>query len=130
MIQAFVQRWDARKSEVVAQFTAAHPASYKELVQSVVGILQADGFDSSPDPERVHEIDDGHYQGTLLYVIASTGYQPSTYWSVAVNYGSCSVCDTLQDIRGYSDDPPTEQQVAKYMSLTLHVVQGLRLITG
>lgn len=63
----------------------------------------------APHPERIHQIDDGDYQGTLIFVIGAGGYQPSRYWYVKVGYGSCSGCDTLQAIRGYEDDAPTKE---------------------
>lgn len=69
-------------------------------------------------------------QGALVYVIGATGYQPDKYWYVKVGYGSCSGCDTLEAIREYQDGKPTERQVNKYMTLALHIVQGLRLMGG
>ena len=43
-----------------------------------------------------------------------------------VGYGSCSGCDTLEGIRHYNDDKPTEEQVRDYMTLALHIVQGMK----
>jgi hypothetical protein len=128
MIQPFVDRLMERKGELAETFRQAHPASYLELVRSVVGVLgSADDLCGDViDPNRIHQIDDGDYQGTLLFVIADGSYQPSDYWYVKVYYGSCSGCDTLQAICSYSDDPPTDDQVEQYMTLALHVVQGLR----
>ena len=83
-------------------------------------------------PERIHKIDDGDYQGTLLFVIAAKGYQPSKYWAVSVGYGSCSGCDTLEGIKSDGDygESPNKQQIADYMTLALHIVQGLKQITN
>lgn len=126
MIAEFIPQWDARKSQVEAGFKAAHPMDYVDIVRAVVSIL-SDGY-QAPDPDRIHEINDGDYQGTLVFVIASKGYQPSNYWVVKVSYGSCSGCDTLQAIRGYSEDSPNDDQVADYMVLALHILQGLKNI--
>lgn len=127
MIQEFVTQWEARKKEVEDTFRKAHP-SYLGIVEAVVGIL-GEGY-GRPDPERITEIDHGEYQGTLLYVIAAHGYQPSDYWLVKVDYGSCSQCDTLQGIRysGDWEDLPNEEQVKEYMTLALHILQGLKAI--
>jgi hypothetical protein len=127
MIDEFVKAWDARKGEIEAKFRAKHPDDYKEIVRNVIEIL-TDGkkYSGNPDPKNIHEIDDGDYQGTLVYVIPEEGYQPDTYWYVKVFYGSCSGCDTLQAITGYSNEPPTEKQVKEYMMLALHIVQGLK----
>lgn len=59
-------------------------------------------------------------------MIAEKGYQPNDYYFVKVGYGSCSGCDTLEGIRNYEDGNPTEEQVKDYMTLALHVVQGLK----
>lgn len=126
MIQEFVKAWEDRKSEVAATFAAKRPETYKDVVAAAIGILGNTDDYGVPDPNRIHEIDDGDYQGTLVYVIGATGYQPSGYWYVRVSYGSCSGCDTLQAISDYSSDPPAEKQVGEYMTLALHIIQGLK----
>lgn len=127
MIQEFVNRYMERKDLLAATF-AKHPDSYSEIVKNVISVITDNeaysGF--NPDPKRIHLIDDGDYQGTLVFVIGAKGYQPSDYWYVKVGYGSCSVCDTLQSISDYSDDPPTDRQLKDYMTLALHIVQGLK----
>lgn len=132
MIQTFVERWDRRKDEVRTELAAKHPSEYADVVRAVVKALRSDDdYDADiPSPERIHLIDDGDYQGTLVFVIGSEGYQPSTYWFVKVAYGSCSGCDTLEAIRGYQHDTPTAAQVDDYMTLALHVVQGLKAMDG
>jgi hypothetical protein len=139
MIEAFTKAWFANLHDMRAKFEANHPDDYKAVVKAVVEILPEDGLtdedggwagSEQPDPERIHEINDGDYQGTLVYVIGAKGYQPSTYWFVRVGYGSCSGCDTLEAIRGYRDDKPDKDQVDQYMKLALDVVQGLRRMGG
>ena len=39
---------------------------------------------------------------------------------------SCSACDTLESIKDYSGDPPTSSQVNGYMTLALHIIQGMK----
>lgn len=55
-----VKLWDTNKAKVQAVFEAAHPVSYKDVVRAVVQMLH-DASDEcdKPDPERIHEIDDG-----------------------------------------------------------------------
>ncbi len=130
MIAEFVKIWDEFKGDVQEKFKV-HP-DYSDIVKHVVQMLHdhSDDYDK-PDPERITVIDHGHYQGTILFVIGASGYQPSTYWSAFMGYGSCSYCDTLQRIRNdsdWSDETPTEGQVKDYMGMALNVVQGLRLI--
>lgn len=130
MIQQFIERFNAGSDQLRERFAAAHPDDYDDIVRAVVEVIaNPDGYDQ-PDPERITTIDHGDYQGTLLYVIGADGYQPSTYWAVDVGYGSCSGCDTLQDIHAYSSEPPTPEQVKGYMTLALHIVQEIRQIAG
>lgn len=128
MIKEFVERWDSKKSEIEAKLTLGHPESYETLVKYVVEILHDGSEYASPDPERITLIDHGDYQGTLLFIIGATGYQPHDYWSVKVWYGSCSGCDTLEAIRKYRSGIPTPEQIKDYMTLCLHIVQNLCVI--
>lgn len=130
MLEDFVNIFDANREKLLNKFKEKHPDNYLEVVTTVVQMLHdgVEDYEEKPDPERIHEINDGDYQGTLLYIIGADGYQPSTYWCVKVGYGSCSGCDTLEGIREYSDEPPTKEQAKQYFNLALHVVQGLKLI--
>jgi hypothetical protein len=129
MLMDLLSRYDDKKEELRAKMAAAHP-SYEDIVKYVIeAVSDPDEYDSL-DPERIHVIDDGDYQGTLLFIIAAKGYQPSKYWAVYVGYGSCSGCDTLQAIQdsGAWGEKPNEKQINDYMTLALHIVQGLKEI--
>lgn len=129
MIERYTKRYFENLPALRAKFEAKHPDDYKALVHSVVEVITGGDYDEI-DPNRIHEIDDGHYQGTLVFVIAAKGYQPSRYWYCRISYGSCSGCDTLYRIGGYSGERPTDQQVKQYMQLACHVVQQLREMGG
>lgn len=129
MIQRFVDAFMAAKPEICAELAKARPETYHELISRVVDVLSKvpeDWPNHSPDPERITEIDHGSYQGTLLYIIADKDYQPDYYWSIFVDYGSCSGCDTLEAIRNYDDTPPNEEQIGEYWTLMLHMVQSMK----
>ena len=134
MIEEFTKRWFERNHLVREQFEKEIPDSYKDIVKAVVIMLHDEDKYFSIDPERIHEIDDGDYQGTLLYVIGDAGYQPDTYWYVKVGYGSCTACDTLQAITSGEWGLETEEEkqawkkeaVDQLMTLALHIVQGLK----
>lgn len=128
MIQKFVDNFMKHKPQIEAALKEKHPDEYKDLVKLVVQHISDPDEYGDIDPERIHEINDGDYQGTLLYVIGQNSYQPSQYWYVKVDYGSCSGCDTLESIRSYDDSPPTQEQINDYMTLCLHIVQGLKLM--
>lgn len=83
-------------------------------------------YSNYPDYEHIHVIDDGDYQGTLLFVVPENTYQPYTYWIFRVSYGSCSYCDTLQGILDDEDDK--EQQIKDLITLALHMIQSGKVI--
>lgn len=125
MIQEFVDKFLAGRDALAAKFAASPPSEYKDVVRAVIETISQGDY-GQPDAARIHEINDGSYQGVLVYVIGASGYQPSDYWYVRVYYGSCSGCDTLEAIRGYSSEPPTAAQVQDYLTLALHIVQQLK----
>lgn len=130
MIKEFIAVWDSHKAEIQASLEKEHPDSYKGLVAMLISLLHnhLEGY-NVPDPERITVIDHGDYQGTLLFIVGAAGYQPSTYWSIFVSYGSCSACDTFQGIRDDNyGDVPTAGQVADYMTLVLHMLQSMCLV--
>ena len=127
MLTQFTTPFVEAKDEYMTWIQTQEYPSYEELLKRAIELIndRAEfGYAEEMDPERIHVIDDGNYQGTILIVIGATGYQPSTYWSTSVNYGSCSGCDALQDAWGYADDHNME---AVYL-IALHMVQGLRPI--
>lgn len=128
MIKDIVERFMQAKPELEERLKERHPFGYVDLVRLVVQAINPGRQSGLPDPDRIVEIDDGHYQGIVVFVIGETGYQPSTYWYVRVEYGSCSACDTLQGIQGYDDSPPTNEQVSQYMTLALHIVQRMKVM--
>lgn len=77
-------------------------------------------------------IDNGEYQGTQIFLIPEETYQPSVdnYLVTHTYYGSCSGCDTLEGIRSYDKEKPTETQVKDYMTLALHLVQRLKKLSA
>lgn len=96
--------------------------TYKDLVKlSVKYILNDEGV--VWDIDNITEIDNGDYQGTLLYLIPKSTCQPSEedYLMTYVGYGSCSVCDTLEGIQyGYYED--STQIIQEYMMLCKDII--------
>lgn len=129
MIKEFVEIFMNKKDHLRKVFEEKHPSDYIDIVKTVVKLLNENlSCYEKPDPDRIHEINDGDYQGTLVYIIGAQGYQPSDYWATKVYYGSCSGCDTLEGIREYSEDKPSEQQVEDYLTLCLHLIQQMKEI--
>ena len=125
MIDAFVKRFLDNRDKLRESFEANEPNGYGDIVKAVIGILANDDY-SHPDATRIICIDNGDYQGTLLFVVGASGYQPYTYWYARVSYGSCSYCDTFQGIRDNYGDENKASRVADYITLALHIVQAIK----
>ena len=126
MIAEFVEKFQAHKAQLWQQFYEHPPCTYLAIVEAVVGILGSGERYSRPDPTNIQEFGAGDYQGTATYLIGSTSFGAG--WVVAVNYGSCSGCDTLEALRDYHRGPPTTKKVDGYLQLALHIVQAIREI--
>ena len=135
MIKKFIEIWDEHKGEVEAKFRQSFPGSYLELVKAVIEVLHAhlkhDDF-ATPDPERISVIDWGDYQGTQVFVIGETGYQPLTHYITSNYYGSCSGCDTLQSIDADRIFEHIDQNriYDELMTLALHILQRMKSINA
>ena len=90
---------------------------YKDLVKLTVMFILND--ENEWGEHKIKEIDDGDYQGTLLYLIPKDTYQPnsSEYLMTFVEYGSCSACDTLQTIQCYLDIRSRNKSIDDLMNL-------------
>lgn len=125
MIQQFVDAFIAQEEAIKSEWRLVEPDSYEDLVKRVVMALAdaRDSYEGNPDAERITVIDHGDYQGTLLFIIGARGYQPSKFWSIFVNYGSCSGCDSFQ---GIGDDFDGEEKIGAYWTMALHMVQSMK----
>ena len=144
MIDELVKAWDKNKSNLEDYFKTTRQCEYdkygelvKILFEKVINpyfeeLTRDDDFEyhyfkirKSFDLKHITEIDNGDYQGTLIYIIPLNTYQPSVHehLCVYVYYGSCSGCDTLLGISNYDTGLPTEEQVREYMLLCLHMIQ-------
>ena len=90
---------------------------YKDLVKLTVMFILND--ENEWNANKIKEIDDGDYQGTLLYLIPEDTYQPnsSEYLMTFVEYGSCSGCDTLQRIQCFLDTKSRDKSIDDLMNL-------------
>ena len=87
---------------------------------------------SDEDPminvDGITMIDNGDYQGTLIFMLPFDTDQPAEYEYLMtyVGYGSCSGCDTLQRIQADDeDDDETEKDlVDSYLSICKDIVSN------
>ena len=139
MIVEFVNAWEQNKEKLEEYFRTHKQTEYchdyENLVKLLFDIVINSGIEVDPiwtynnkfDTDEITVIDNGDYQGTLIFILHKNTYQPdvSEHLYTHVNYGSCSGCDTLQAIHMYDYDKyPTEEQVQDYMMLCLHLLQN------
>ncbi len=132
MMQIMLEKWDKnceKLKEKLASGTNFNECSYGTLVKVAFDtIFNEEGADymNRLDVENMTTIDNGDYQGTLLFLIPFSGYQPSEYEYLMtyVNYGSCSGCDTLQAIQEWGDEKLTESQIADFMTLCKDLISN------
>lgn len=76
--------------------------TYEELFKLTVDTILEE---KNLNTENITIINDGEYQGTLIFIIYDAYYQPSPwqYYMTYIFYGSCSVCDTLQRVYDTED---------------------------
>lgn len=149
MIKFAVEQWDKNKdrleNHIIENLQSYEYCSYAELVEDVVKYILNDEEErhdlDNYSHKKITEIDDGSYQGTILYLIPLDMYQPdeSEYLMTYVNYGSCSGYDALKSVQcdisdaiDEEDDFYTKEErdkiatraVKDLMSLCLHLIQN------
>lgn len=127
MIKYCKEQWAKNEAELrktLAKDKNKDRYDYEWLVKMVVTevLNKNNGDDIEWDAENITEIDNGDYQGTLLYLIPLNTYQPSEYdyLMTYVGYGSCSGCDTLQSIQ--YDSYSEEEKIDDYVRLCRDIV--------
>ena len=135
MIEEFVKSWDKYKhrlEEYYRQTNLCKLSRYENIVTAVFDQVinpGCDGFGEF-DTDKMVVIDNGDFQGTMLYILHRDFYQPTVENYVYTHnyYGSCSGCDTLLGICGYGDGLPDSNQVAELMTLSLHILQRAKYL--
>lgn len=135
MLKIIVEQWDKNKDILKEKLKEINlnDIDYKTLVKMTFKyVYNTNNEDESVDVGSIHQIDDGDYQGTLLYLIPFDTYQPSEYEYLMthIRYGSCSGCDTLLGItEDYEEDEnedgvPSESQLKDLMILCKDILQN------
>ena len=130
MIKEIVNRWEKNKGKLRAHITK-EGKSYKEkgyegLLKDIINIVlnddKAEFHERDYDAEKMTVIDDGDYQGTLIFIFPYDTYQPmaSEYLYTSVGYGSCSGCDTWEAAE------TGDNFVGDMMTLALHMIQSMK----
>lgn len=142
MIQSIIEKWESNKQNLEDRFRLYNKdsgLSYKTIVKLIFeNIINTSDDDwDNYDISKMTVIDDGDYQGTQIFIIPKNTYQPSIEDYLVTNtyYGSCSGCDTLEAILSDSDWENEskhfkDSQVTDLMTLSLHLVQKLKFLSG
>ena len=132
MITELVKQWEENKHKLEEYFKTTKQDeynSYETIVKKIFELcIPETPYGKGWALNKMTVIDDGDYQGTQIFIIPIDIYQPNIDDYVITNtyYGSCSGCDALQAITSYDYDLPTDEQVKKYMTLALHLVQKIK----
>ena len=125
MEKEIIERWEKGK-ENLQKYLSTHEIentceSYEDLVKVLINECLNYSKDYKVFSTEFVCIDNGHYQGTQIFVLHYDTYQPNynDYYIFDNEYGSCSGCDTLLGIIGYgsTDCFPNEDMVNKLMTL-------------
>lgn len=123
MIKYALKKWDENNEVLRKKIDESNinHFTYEDLVDMTFDIIFNTNVDDNHyalDVDNITMIDNGDYQGTLLFMIPFDTYQPGPcqYFMTYVAYGSCSGCDTLQHIQNI-DDIEHEKRVKEIMML-------------
>ena len=139
MVDWIIKKWEQNKSKLRERLARTPQEEYDQYLKLLKIVLDEIVNNEKPDKDYgfcyktistkdIQQIDYGDYQGTLIFVFHQNTYKPDkneTFYTV-VDYGSCSVCDTLMGISDYDCGSPTEKQLNDYMTLCLHLVQNIK----
>ena len=133
MLKYCLDKWNQNKlllENKIRKDRTINSCDYLYLVKLVVDFVLNPDADKDKvwDSERITRVDDGEYQGTVLFLIPAKVYQPEEYEYLMTyaGYGSCSGCDTLQAIQGGDDESPlTEEQVGNFMVLCKDILANI-----
>ena len=133
MLMYCYEKWNANREKLEAKFRGGFDfdrTTYQELLALTVECIFNDGdSEYNWDTDGITEIDNGDYQGTLLYLIPQVTYPPSEYEYLMtyIGYGSCSCCDLLRSIQpcGTPEDEDLNKVVTDFMSLCKSFVTNM-----
>lgn len=133
MLKILSEKWAKNEDKLrtaISEIKNVDDLTYLDLVRLTFSTIYNDDSIEYTHQElnckRITEIDDGDYQGTLIFMIPFKTYQPDEgeYLMTYVGYGSCSGCDALQSImssrRGIAH--PDEQQITDLLHLCRDIV--------
>jgi len=126
MIQEYIDKFQEIKPKLLKQFEENEPDSYKDILVQTIEMMFPDSDYNEPNISELTVLDHGDYQGTQVFIMPESGYQPNDYFVVKVSYGSCSGCDTYEAYSTYGDDP--KRSAPEMLTMALHMIQSLKKV--
>ena len=124
-----IEKWDKNHKKLEEKLRSLKMNyDYNDLVNITFEIIYNSGEEKRYNKLNLDSmtlVDNGDFQGTLLYVIPFDVYKPKVdeYLMTFVEYGSCSGCDTLKSIVYFNeDDFPDEEQLKDLMLLCKDII--------
>lgn len=134
MIKYCLEQWNKNKDNLEKIFYKKdwNKCSYLDLVKVIIIEVLNPDSKYEWDADKVSEIDDGDYSGTLLFLFPIKTYVPSErdYLTTFIDYGSCSGCDTLKRIQEYGLSFSSYGQVVEYMRLCKDIVMNMKIFNN
>ena len=123
MIQKYVDAFRENKEQFEKWVESVEEEiTYMDILKQVINLCL-----NELDEDKITEIDNGDYQGTLIYLIPRNCYQPmvSDYVYTSVSYGSCSGCDALLAAQDW-DYCSIRYNVDMVTTIALHLVENMK----
>lgn len=131
MIKEFLEKWWKYKDNMESYFRGFEDISgveYHGIVKALVENILNQGVEWCKLSKEVKVIDDGDYEGTMIFIFHNDTCTPSItdYFFTHNYYGSCSGCDTLLSIVEGSGGKATDEQVKLLMRLAFDLLRNIK----
>jgi|SRR5690606_37777233 len=124
MLTQFTDRFISNKDSLLKYLKTKEIDNYDDLVRiAILNSMDPDNQYDFDDPQidEMHVMRSDDYAGTDAYIFPSVGKK--RFYYTLVEYGSCSVCDSLMYA---NDQEDPDVKATELWTLMLHVVQGLK----
>lgn len=124
MQKELIERWNNRKKEVkkcVIQLIRETNGvfGYKELAKIICEKVCL--------KYRLYVVDNGDYEGDLFFLFDEMWSDPKSILISYLTYGSCSACDTLENILTDIGSKKINQIIDGIMAIMLHIIQRIKM---
>lgn len=135
MIKSFIEAWEKNNYQLrlwLEYDVDIEDIEYADIVKAIFERVINPSIErewEKYDIEKMTIVNDGDYQGTLIFLIPKNVYQPDAYDYIVTHnyYGSCSGCDALQS---YQFATEGKARIDGIMMIALHLVEKMKPLYG